>query len=185
MIYNFLFHANIKFSNPSDHKREWNGTDNFGSSVQVAPLHRYCLFWHSNEQTLSFFGHGDYNVTRHAWFAPVVRRVASFINNWQSSRVWSNYFRSFKCKGRRLGLLLANPCGGGLEYLHRNPASLKRRQKGNLVPGGISGTLKYGLESRGTQTREGLRWRGSPAIVNYRPVLSSERALHNNKPTTV
>jgi hypothetical protein len=30
-----------------------------------------------------------------------------------------------------------------------------------------------------------LRWRGPAATVNYRPVLSSERALHNNKPTTV
>jgi hypothetical protein len=47
------------------------------------------------------------------------------------------------------------------------------------------GTIKYGLQSRGTQTRAGLRWRGSAATVNYRPVLSSERALQNNKPTTV
>jgi hypothetical protein len=30
-------------------------------------------------------------------------------------------------------------CGGGLEYLHRNPASRKRRRKGNPVPGGITG----------------------------------------------
>jgi hypothetical protein len=28
------------------------------------------------------------------------------------------------------------PCGGGLEYLHHSPASRKRRQKGNPVPGG-------------------------------------------------
>jgi hypothetical protein len=67
-------------------------------------------------------------------------------------------------------------CGGGIEYLHRIPASRKRRQKRNPVPGGISeppvpggykygdlvlqvggvsiiGTIKYGLESRGTLTR--------------------------------
>jgi hypothetical protein len=31
------------------------------------------------------------------------------------------------------------PCGGGLEYLHRSPTSRKRRQKGNPVPGGITG----------------------------------------------
>jgi hypothetical protein len=51
-------------------------------------------------------------------------------------------------------------------------------------PLGLSriGTIKYGLESRGTQTRAGLRWRGPAATVNYRPVLSSERALQNNKP---
>jgi hypothetical protein len=38
------------------------------------------------------------------------------------------------------------------------------------------GTIKYGLESRGTQPRQGLRWRGQAATANYRPVLSSERA---------
>jgi hypothetical protein len=31
------------------------------------------------------------------------------------------------------------PCGGGFEYLHRSPASSKRRRKGNPVPGGITG----------------------------------------------
>jgi hypothetical protein len=78
----------------------------------------------------------------------------------------------------------------------------------NSVPGGISGppcswgykfgglalqvgrfsrigAIKYCLESRGTQTRALLRWRGPAATVNYRPVLSSERALQNNKPATV
>jgi hypothetical protein len=29
------------------------------------------------------------------------------------------------------------PCGGGLKYLHRNPA--KRRRKENPVPGGVNG----------------------------------------------
>jgi hypothetical protein len=38
------------------------------------------------------------------------------------------------------------------------------------------------VKSHGTQTRAGLRWRVPAAIVNYRPVLSSERALQNNKP---
>jgi hypothetical protein len=31
------------------------------------------------------------------------------------------------------------PCGGALEYLHRSPASRRRRRKGNPVPGGITG----------------------------------------------
>jgi hypothetical protein len=30
-------------------------------------------------------------------------------------------------------------CGGGVEYLHCNPASRRRRRKGNPVPGGITG----------------------------------------------
>jgi hypothetical protein len=38
--------------------------------------------------------------------------------------------------------------------------------------------VKCGHESRGSRTRERLRWRGSAAIVNYRPILSSERILH-------
>jgi hypothetical protein len=38
-------------------------------------------------------------------------------------------------------------------------------------------TIKYGLESPGTQTQSGLRCRGPVVIVNYRPLLSSERAL--------
>jgi hypothetical protein len=45
--------------------------------------------------------------------------------------------------------------------------------------------LKYGHESCGTQTRERKRWSGSAANVNYRPYLSSERAFHVNKPSTV
>jgi hypothetical protein len=31
------------------------------------------------------------------------------------------------------------PCGGGVEYLHRRPASRRRRLKGNPVPGCITG----------------------------------------------
>jgi hypothetical protein len=63
IICNFLFSKNIEVSNPSDYKKERIGTESFSSWAQVSPLHRYCLFWHSNEQTLSLCGHGDYNVT--------------------------------------------------------------------------------------------------------------------------
>jgi hypothetical protein len=42
-------------------------------------------------------------------------------------------------------------------------------------------TVKYGHESRGTRTREWLHWRDPVAIVNDRPVLSSERAPHKRK----
>jgi hypothetical protein len=47
--------------------------------------------------------------------------------------------------------------------------------------GGVSiiGTIEYGLEFRGTALAK------PAAPVNYRPVLSSERALQNNKPATV
>jgi hypothetical protein len=96
---------------------------------------------------------------------------------------------------------LAFLCRFVIEYLHRSPASRKRRQcpvvyLGHPVPegykyrdlalqvGGVSriGKIKYGLYFRGTQTPAGLRWRGSEATVNFRTVLASERALQNNKP---
>jgi hypothetical protein len=34
---------------------------------------------------------------------------------------------------------LSSPCGGRLEYLHRSPATRRRRRKGNPVPGVITG----------------------------------------------
>jgi hypothetical protein len=54
-------------------------------------------------------------------------------------------------------------------------------EKGSLE----SETVKYGHESYGNRTRQCLRWRGPGEIVNDRPVLSSERAPHINKPATV
>jgi hypothetical protein len=48
-----------------------------------------------------------------------------------------------------------------------------------------SETVKYGHESHGTRTRKLLHWRGPGAIANDRPVLSSERAPHINKPASV
>jgi hypothetical protein len=48
-----------------------------------------------------------------------------------------------------------------------------------------SETVKYGRESKRTWTWEWLRWRGPAAITNDRPVLSSERTPHINKPATV
>jgi hypothetical protein len=95
------------------------------------------------------------------------------------------------------------PCGGGIEYLHRSPASGRRQRKGNPVPGGItrppssweiqirgSGptgwgslefeTVQYAHESRGTRTWEWQRWRAPAAIVYNRPILSWERMLHKD-----
>jgi hypothetical protein len=44
----------------------------------------------------------------------------------------------------------SHPCGGGVEYLHRDPASRRKRRKGSLE----SETVKYGHESYGTRTRK-------------------------------
>jgi hypothetical protein len=54
-------------------------------------------------------------------------------------------------------------------------------EKGSLK----SETVKYGRKSQGTRTRERLRWQRPAAIVNDKPVLSSERAPQINKLTTV
>jgi hypothetical protein len=59
-----------------------------------------------------------------------------------------------------------------------------------VVGGDEKGSLKservnYGHESQGTRSRERLRWRRPAAIVNDRPVLSSERVPHKNKTVTV
>jgi hypothetical protein len=45
-------------------------------------------------------------------------------------------------------------------------------------------TVKYGLKSRGTRTRERLRWQEPAAYKKDRPDLSSERAPHKNKTVT-
>jgi hypothetical protein len=54
-------------------------------------------------------------------------------------------------------------------------------EKGSLE----SKTVKYGRESHGTRSRELLLWRAPAAIINDRPVLSSVRASHINKPATI
>jgi hypothetical protein len=54
-------------------------------------------------------------------------------------------------------------------------------EKGSLK----SQTVKYGLKSQGTWTRERLRWQGPGAHTKDRPDLSSERAPHKNKTITV
>jgi hypothetical protein len=54
-------------------------------------------------------------------------------------------------------------------------------EKGNLE----SETVNYGHEPHASLTRKCLHWQGPGATVNDRPVLSSERAPHINKPTIV
>jgi hypothetical protein len=48
-----------------------------------------------------------------------------------------------------------------------------------------SETVKYGLKSQGTRTRERLRWQGPAAHPKDRPELSSERAPDKSKTVTV
>jgi hypothetical protein len=85
-----------------------------------------------------------------------------------------------------------SPCGGEFEYFNRSPARRRRRRKGNSVSGNItrlpcfweiqmwgsdppgwgsleSETVKYDHQSRGTRTREWLRWRDPAAILRAMP----------------
>jgi hypothetical protein len=48
-----------------------------------------------------------------------------------------------------------------------------------------SETIKYDLESQGTQTRERLHWQGPAAYTKDTPALSLERALQRNMSVTV
>jgi hypothetical protein len=71
--------------------------------------------------------------------------------------------------------------GGGIEYVHHDPASVGGKEKGSLK----SETIKYGRESQETRTRERPRWQEPAAYTKDTPVLSSERAPHTNKTVTV
>jgi hypothetical protein len=51
-------------------------------------------------------------------------------------------------------------------------------EKGSLK----SETVKYGCESKGTRTKERLRWRVPAAYIKVRPVLSSERTTTKTVP---
>jgi hypothetical protein len=66
------------------------------------------------------------------------------------------------------------------EHSRRKP----QLDRGCLAPPGWeslkSETVKCGHESRGTRAWEWLRWRGPAAIVNDRPIFSSERMLHKD-----
>jgi hypothetical protein len=61
-----------------------------------------------------------------------------------------------------------------------NTSTVALRVVGGDKTGSLeSETVKYGRKSHGTRTREWPRW------LNHRPVLSSERVAHINKPATV
>jgi hypothetical protein len=67
-----------------------------------------------------------------------------------------------------------------------NNSTVSLRVVGGYEKGSLeSETVKYDRKSYGTWALEWLRWRGPVAIVNGRPVLSSERSPHINKPATV
>jgi hypothetical protein len=77
--------------------------------------------------------------------------------------------------------LTQHPCGGGVEYLHRDPASRRRRRKGKSQ---IWDSVIRSQVPR-DYDRERLRWQGPAAHTKDRSVLSSERASHGIKNVNV
>jgi hypothetical protein len=70
---------------------------------------------------------------------------------------------------------------------HPVPRGYKYGDLDLQVRGVSNESVKYGREFCGTWPPESLLWYGPETIVrvNYRPVLSSERASHSKKPTIV
>jgi hypothetical protein len=103
--------------------------------------------------------------------------------------------RIYASRHRRLALQCVEE---GSNYLHRSPANRKGTQcrgynwatllLGYINPGTWapvlgsleSETVKYGHESCGARTWEWMLWRGPTAIINDKPILSSERMLHKD-----
>jgi hypothetical protein len=62
-------------------------------------------------------------------------------------------------------------------YRVTNTSTVTLRAVGGDEKGSFkSETVKYGRESQGTRTREGLRWQRPVAHIKDKPVLSSEKA---------
>jgi hypothetical protein len=72
--------------------------------------------------------------------------------------------------------ILAFPRGSGVKYLHRSPTSHRKWQKGKSR---IWDSKIWSRVPR-TQTWEWMRWQRTAAIVNYRPIISSERMLYKD-----
>jgi hypothetical protein len=136
------------------------------STLYQKSMYDYYNFWHYPSSCLLF-------KTQLNSISFSVSRVEAGYNTFTVAlRVVRGDGKGTQC----LGVYLGHPVPGGYKY---GELALQVRGVSRI------GTIKYGLESSGTQTRAGLRWRGPAATVNYRPVLSSERALQNNKPATV
>jgi hypothetical protein len=62
-----------------------------------------------------------------------------------------------------------------------NTSAVALRAVGGDKKGSLeSETVKYGRDLHGTRTQEWMRWRGPAAVVNDRPILSSERMLYKD-----
>jgi hypothetical protein len=67
------------------------------------------------------------------------------------------------------GVTTEPPCSWGIQIRWPGPPCLDSLESEKAI---------CGHGTRGTRTREWLRWRGPASIVNGRPILSSERMLY-------
>jgi hypothetical protein len=74
------------------------------------------------------------------------------------------------------------PCGGGVEYLHRDPASRRRRRKGKSQ---IRNSKIWSRVPKDSDPRNTALVRASSSIYKRQAVLSSERAPLEKKTLTV
>jgi hypothetical protein len=70
-----------------------------------------------------------------------------------------------------------NPCGGGFEYLHRDPASRRRRRKGTTQ---IWDSIRWSRVPRHSNPRKTRLARAAP-YTKHRLVLSLERAPQKDR----
>jgi hypothetical protein len=111
------------------------------------------------------------------------RILANYIQ-WKlrNERFQRNVFISMKAKGRIFSNML---CVTRVEA-GSNTSTVTLRVVGGDEKGSLKcETVKYGCESEGTWTREGLRWQRPAAYTKDRPNLSSEGAPHKNKTVTI
>jgi hypothetical protein len=139
--------------------------------VTHMPITRQRLCKHIPKHTRSTIGYpllGSGPINTHSWQQETVFSVGSV--PWSCKRAQSEEWTVGHSRveaGSNTSTVTLRVVGGD--------------EKGSLE----SETVKYGRESYGVRTRKWLRWRGPAAIVNDRPVLSSERTPHINKPATV
>jgi hypothetical protein len=96
-------------------------------------------------------------------WAPDGARHQDLLIDWPSVTMW---------------LWLWHPVCSHVEAESNNSIVALRVVRGEEKERLESGTVKYGRESHGTRIREWMRWRELAAIVNDRPIHSSERMFY-------
>jgi hypothetical protein len=143
----------------------------FKQTLQWPPRY-HCLATASKQSLLGkIFNNADNDTFSWMWAVPTM--------HWSHVEAGSNTFtvtlwvvggveKGTQCLGYNRTTLFLGICKYGELAI----------QVGGVSNGLESETVTCGYESSGTRIWEWLRWRGPATIVNYTPILSSERMLH-------